>query len=59
MMLQEASTVKLPFNNPQLKVFPHLKFSFDDPKSKISALNSSTYIFIILVLKSATPQKKI
>jgi hypothetical protein len=36
MILEEASTVKLPF-----KVFPHLTFNFNDPKSKISALNSS------------------
>jgi hypothetical protein len=34
-----SDTAKLPFNVPKCKVFPHLKFHFNDTKSIVSVLN--------------------
>jgi hypothetical protein len=39
-MGEKRNIVGPPFNIPQCKVFPHLKFSFEDPKSIISMLNA-------------------
>jgi hypothetical protein len=55
----EHYTVELLFNVPQFKVFLHLTFKYNDPRSTILVTFPPFKIFLSLVFKSSASQRNV